>query len=65
MKSSIKISLAVAAGAIGTLGGVIAITDWRPFIGDAQKQALERRVHDLQDQLNRNLPKVLQIGSNG
>ena len=48
MRSSLKISIAVAAGAIGTMGGVMAVTDWRPFMGDAQKQALERRVNDLQ-----------------
>jgi hypothetical protein len=64
MRSSLKISIAVAAGAIGTMGGVMAVTDWRPFMGDAQKQALERRVNDLQQKLDK-APKVFQIGSNG
>jgi hypothetical protein len=63
MKSSLKSSLAVAAaGAAGIAGGVVS--DWRPFMGDAQKQALERRVNDLQHQLDKT-PKVFQIGSNG
>ena len=65
MKSSVKINLAIAAGAISTLGGVMTVTDWRPFAFAAQRQALERRIHDLQYQLNEQLPKVLQIGSNG
>lgn len=67
MKSTIKVSLAVAAGAVGSLGSLaayqMAISDWRPLVQDATRQALERRLADLDGVLN--LPKVFFLGSNG
>jgi hypothetical protein len=62
MKSSIKISLAVAAGAIGTLGATM-LTDWRPFVGTATEQALQRRISDLEHQINGT--RILTVGANG
>jgi hypothetical protein len=62
MKSSLKISLAIAAGAVGTLTAV-TLADWRPFVGSATEQALQRRVSDLEHQLNRT--RVMTIGANG
>ena len=67
MKSTIKVSLAVAAGAVGTLSSLSVyqspIGDWRPFVQNAVRQALERRLPDLDNMLN--LPKVFFLGSNG
>ena len=64
MKSTMKISIALAAGAGTIIGGTLALTDWRPFADTAARQALERRIHDLQDELGIKLPKVWQIGTN-
>jgi hypothetical protein len=64
MKSSIKISLAVAGGLLTTLGGVAVVADWRPFVPAAKEQALQRRISDLEHQLDQS-PKIWSIGANG
>jgi hypothetical protein len=64
MKSTTKISIAIATGALAAIGGVATVGDWRPWAQNAREQALQRRITDL-EQHEKQLPKIYSIGNGG